>query len=51
MFHRIANKHWLDILLLKIPLTILGLISIDSNFCYIFISGNPMLSTTLLFLI
>jgi hypothetical protein len=49
MFHRIANKHCSDLLLLEIPLTILGLIFIDYNSSYIFTNENPMVSIALLF--
>jgi hypothetical protein len=49
MFHHIANEQCQSTILLKIPLTILGLILIDCHLYYIFIIKYHMVSTYLLF--
>ncbi len=51
MLHHTANKQCQSTILLKIPLTILGLILIDYYLYYIFIIKYHMVSTYLLFLI
>ena len=49
MFHHTANEQCQSTILLKIPLTILGLILIDCHLYYIFIIKYHMVSTYLLF--
>ena len=49
MFHHTGNEQCQNTILLKIPLTILGLILIDFHFYYIFIIEYHMDSTYLLF--